>query len=275
MAEQIASLYAKISADTDGFEKGLSKAHSSLTSFGGLLSGIATGGVVVAGAAIAGLGAVIGTGISKAAGFEQSFADLAASMDATTQEIQPLKKLIMDLGLDPKLKVSTDEAASAVTNLVKNGLTMQQVLDGAARSTVLLANATGADFGMAADIATDVMQQFNISAAQMDSAVNGILGVTQASKFGIQGYKDAISMAGGVASSVSVSFEDFNAVIAGTAFNFSGGSDAGTSFKTFLQRLVPSTQEATDEMKKLGIITADGTNRFFDANGQMRSMTVF
>lgn len=273
MGTEIASLYAKIGADVSEFESKIGGAHKTLSSFGTALGGLATGAAVAATAAIAAVGAVIGTGIAKAASFEQSFADIAATMGKTTEEIAPLKKLIMDLGLDPKLKVSTDEAAAAVSMLVKNGLTMTDVLNGAARSTVLLANATGADFGMAADIATDVMQQFNITAADMDTAVNGILGVTQASKFGIQGYKDAIAMAGGVASSVGVNFDDFNATLAATAFNFSGGSDAGTSFKTFLQRLVPSTNEATAEMERLGIITADGSNRFFDASGQMRSMT--
>ncbi|MEZ4622076.1 MAG: hypothetical protein R2867_42120 [Caldilineaceae bacterium] len=50
-----------------------------------------------------------------------------------------LKGLIQDLGLDPKLKVSATEAADAIEMLGRNGLRMDDILSGAARSTVLLA----------------------------------------------------------------------------------------------------------------------------------------
>ena len=273
MAQEIASLYAKIGADTSDFDKGIKESHSALTSFGSMLGTGLVAAAALGTAAIVGIGAVIGKGISAAAGFEQSFADIAAVMGKTTAEIEPLKKLIMDLGLDPNLKVSTDEAAQAVAMLVKNGLTMTDVLNGAARSTVLLANATGADFGVAADIATDIMQQFNISAADMDTAVNGILGVTQASKFSIDDYRLAVGQAGGVASSVGVEFDDFNAALAATAFNFTGGSDAGTSFKQFLSTITPTSKPAIDSMTELGLITADGANQFYDAAGNMKSMS--
>jgi hypothetical protein len=107
----------------------------------------------------------------------------------------------------------------------------------------------------------------------MMTAVNGITGTTQFSKFGIEDYSLAIAQAGGVASSVGVSFDDFNATIAAISPLFASGSDAGTSFKTFLQRLIPQSKEAGALMKELGIITADGTNRFFDASGQLKSMS--
>ena len=273
MSTQIAQLYAKIGADVSGFEKGMKSSHTALASFSAALGTGLVAAAAIGVAAIGTVGAVIGKGVKAAASFEQSIADIASTMGKTSAEIEPLKKLIMDLGLDPKLKVSTNEAAAAIASLVKNGLTMDQVLQGAAKSTVLLANATGADFGTAADIATDVMQQFNISAADMDKAVNGILGVTQASKFSIDDYKLAIGQAGGVASSVGVEFDDFNAALVATAFNFTGGSDAGTSFKQFLATITPTTQPAIKAMEELGLITADGSNQFYDAAGNMKSMT--
>lgn len=56
--------------------------------------------------------------------------------------------------------------------LAKNGLSTQQILDGAAKSTLDLAAATGSDLTIAADISTDAMAIFNIQAAEMAKAVN-------------------------------------------------------------------------------------------------------
>jgi phage-related protein len=82
----------------------------------------------------------------------------------------------------------------------------------------------------------------------------------------------AIAQGGGAAAASGVNFRDFSAAIAAIAPLFSSGSDAGTSFKTFLQRLVPDTKSATEAFIELGLITADGSNKFFDASGKMKSM---
>lgn len=242
----------------------------------GGLQGAAVG--VAAAAGVAAVGAVtaitgaVAVGVNKAIDMEQRVADIASVMGVTYDEAKPLADLITNLGIDPKLKVDAGQAADAIQNLAANGLSMTQILDGAARSTVLLANATGADFGTAANVATDAMSLFKISAEDMKGAVDGIAGVTVASKFGINDYALALAQGGGVASAAGVDFADFNATIAAISPYFAGGSDAGTSFKVMLQRLIPSSNEAEAAMKQLGLITEDGKNQFFDANGQMRSM---
>jgi phage-related protein len=50
------------------------------------------------------------------------------------------------------------------------------------------------------------------------------------------------------------------------------GSDAGTSLKTFLSNLQPVTKKQIGLFKELGIVTADGANKFFDAKGNIKSM---
>lgn len=265
MAE-IASLFATIGADTSGFKRGMATVDSSLNSAGGRISGfnrlLQTGMVAAAGAAVAGiaaLGAAITKGVGAAASMEQSLANIRADLGLTAEEAGRAGQLISQLGLDPNLKVTAEEAASAIHMLGKNGLSLTQIMDGAARSTVLLANSTGADFATAADIATDVMAQFKIEAKDMAGVVDQIAGVTQNSKFNINDYRLAIAQAGGVAASVGVEFDDFNATIAAISPLFASGSDAGTSFKTFLQRLVPASSDAAEQMSKLGLTTVNAT----------------
>lgn len=232
----------------------------------GGLSKLALGATAATAAAatamVAGLTKVVSDGVGKAMEMEQRVADIASVMGMAANDVAPLQDLIANLGLDPTLKVNATEAADAIEMLAKNGLSMTEILDGAARATVLLANSTGGDFSVAADVATDAMAQFGIDAANMQDAVNQITGVTVNSKFTINDYALALAQAGGVASGVGVDFEDFNAVIAAISPLFASGSDAGTSFKTMLQRLIPQSNDATDAMRALGLFTGLTTEEY-------------
>lgn len=279
MAQEIAQFYATIGANTKDLTKGLFEAKEGMSALGKTTDALAMAfkaAFVVGVAAAAGFTAIIAKSVNAAADMEQSVADIGATMTLTDADTQKLGDHIMDLGLDPHLKVSATEAAGAVESLGQAGLSMSQIMGGASKATVLLANATGLNgqsgFAAAANIATDIMGQFNISAGEMNEAVNQVAGTTIASKFNVDDYRLAIAQAGGVAGALGVTFEDFNAVIAATSTSFAGGSDSGTSYKTFLTTLIPVSQKAEGAMMDLGLITADGANQFFDASGKMKDM---
>lgn len=88
-----------------------------------------------------------------------------------TDETQKVAKLLMTWAIIASLRLPQLRPL-AIDMLGKNGQSLTQIFDGFARATVLLANSTKADFGTAADIATDVMLQFNIAAGDMMKAVN-------------------------------------------------------------------------------------------------------
>lgn len=262
---QLGEAFVPIRATMDKLDGDLEKARGMIDgAIGNLqtlgkvsLAGLAGG----LGAVVGGIGAVLTSSAGMAMDMEAQMANIASAMgvasDATStwqEKLTPIKDLINDLGVDPNLKVSAVEAAQAIEMLVRNGLTMDQILAGAARSTVLLANSTGADFAMAANIATDAMAIFGITAEDMTTAVDGITSVTIASKFGIEDYALALAQGGGVASAAGVEFDDFNTAIAAISPLFAGGSDAGTAFKTMLTRLIPGSSDAAEAMSELGII---------------------
>lgn len=262
----------KVTGSVDKLDRAASGAgRGGLASFA---SALKTGVTVAATAAVGAVGA-LGAGIVKttleAADMEQGIADIAAVMGLAKDETSSLKSLIMNLGIDPKLKVSASEAAGAVEMLARNGLSMDDIMGGAARNTILLANATGADFKMAADIATDAMAIFNIKAEDMQAAVNGITGVTNTSKFGIEDYALALGTGAKGAAAAGISFDQFNQMLTATASNFTSGMTAGTSLTAMMLGLAPRTDKVADAMKELGIITKGGQNRFFDLNGELKS----
>ncbi|WP_108263288.1 phage tail tape measure protein [Mangrovicoccus ximenensis] len=234
-------------------EKEFSKIGSRMQSIGQGLSLAVT-------APLAGIGAV---SLRTAGNFEASMNRIRATLGASGAEMKALGDIAQELGRTTKF--SATEAADAVEMLAKNGLGAADILGGALSASLSLAAASGAALSTASDIATDVMMQFGKEAGDLGAVVDGITGVLVNSKFGIDDYALALAQSGGVAGSVGVSFEDFNAAIAATSSLFASGSDAGTSLKTMLQRLVPASGPAAAAMERLGL-------EFFDAQGNMKDM---
>lgn len=266
-------LIDNMNQQTDGVAGGITGKFEALGGSVLRVAGYLSGALVAAAAAgVAALTGLAVSGVKSAMDMEAQLSGIAAVLNKTNEEVKPLASTIVDLGLDPRLKVNAEEAADAIELLARNGLSMTEIMDGAAFSTVLLANSTGASFGDAANIATDAMAIFNIEAKDMQTAVDGITSVTTNSKFTIQDFALALANGGAVATSSGVDFDDFNTVIAAISPQFSSGMTAGTSFKNMLLRLAPTTNTAKDAMMELGLIAEDGTNAFYDSSGALKDM---
>lgn len=209
--------------------------------------------------------------IPTAANFQQQMSAVKAVTDLTGISFQDLQQKALDLGA--KTQYSASEAASAMEMLAKNGLTGTQILNGGIDTALAFAAATGTNLTQAADVASTAMLQFNLKASEMPSAVNAMTGAINASRMGVNDLRLAMANGGGIANQYGLSLQDFNTTIAATINQFSGGSDAGTGFKTFLLSLIPSTNAAKTAFQELGFIAADGTNQFFKANGELKSMS--
>jgi TP901 family phage tail tape measure protein len=223
---------------------------------------------VGAGAALAGGFAVA---VKSAATFEKGLSGIQAVSGASAAEMEKVRAKALQLGADTAF--SAQDAASAIEELVKAGVPIAGVMNGAADATVALAAAGGVDLPTAATIAANAMNQFGLSAEQMPGIADKIAGAANASAIDVNDFGMSMSQAGAVAHLAGLSFDD--TALAITAMGNAGikGSDAGTSLKTFLQNLQPSTKKQTELMKELGIVTADGGNKFFDASGKIKSMS--
>lgn len=232
---------------------------SGLLKLGTIAAGATLAGIVALGTALTGFAV---TGISKAIDLDQRMANIAATAGVTKEQVGGLKDLIFDLSLNPNLVVNTNQAADAIEVLLANGAKLTDEFGNVTKAgeelatqVVAMSNATGGDFALSAAIATDATNVFGLATEDLGKVVDGATGVMIASKFGAEDYALALAQAGGVAGQTGVEIEDFNTFIAGTASFFSSGSDAGTSFKTFLNQLTPSTKDATDKMRELGLFT--------------------
>lgn len=209
---------------------------------------------------------VIGLGIAvtkTAADFQSAMNRVSISTNATGETFKRLSDLAREIGRETVFSAST--AADAIDMLAKSGVSVEDILGGAARAAVDLAAAAGSELDPAAAAITDSMAQFKLTVQDLPRIVNGITGAVNESKLDFADFTMAIGQAGGVAANLGVTFEDFNTVLAATSPLFASGSDAGTSFKTFLQRMVPTTTKAATAMAEYGLA-------FHDANGAMKPM---
>jgi TP901 family phage tail tape measure protein len=269
MATQIAKLYAVVGADTAGFEKGMKGVDGLIGKTGHALGALGKAAVIAGGVISAAFVGSIVYGIKEAAQFEKSLKGIEAAFGASGAEAKRLGKYIDELALDPTIRASADDAAQALMILGKAGISVEEAMNGAAKGSVLLANATGEDLPLATEAGVRAMTIWNMTAEDMGHIADQITGATENSTLALNDMVLAYAMGGGAAAAAGVEFEDFNAVIAANANLFSGGSDAGTSFKVFLDRLIPASADAADMMRELGLYTGLTGDEFESTQNDM------
>lgn len=212
----------------------------------------------------------LGLAVRAASSFEERMSAIQAVSGASGDELDALRNKALQLGKDTAFSAS--EAGSAIEELVKAGLPIKDVLNGAADATVALAAAGGVSLPEAASIASNAMNQFNLSARDMPKVADAIAGAANASAIDVSEFGMSLSQAGAVANLAGTNFKDAATAIALMGNAGIKGSDAGTSLKTFLMNLQPQTDKQIALFKKLGIVTKDGSNQFYDAKGNLKSL---
>jgi len=264
----------KVSISLDGADKvasGLKQADSSVSSFasnaerlGGAVTSVAAQfaafGVVAGGAVAAGLGAAV----SKAADFESGMSRVKAASSASASEMAQLGAAAIALGSDTQLAgIGATDAAKAMEELAKGGVSVTQQLGGATKGALLLASSGSIDVATAAGIATKAMNIFNLSGADVAHVADLMSAGANKSATDVGKLSQAFNQTASVAKDSGLSIEELTGTLALLAQNGLEGSDAGTSLKTTLQRLTAPTDEARAVMDKLGI-------SIFDASGAIK-----
>lgn len=267
MAMTVSELQVVVGADTRGAESALSSLGAKVGHAGGAIA-TAFGGAALAG--IAGLTAGLGASVAAATSFESQMSAVKAVSGATAGEMAQLQGLALQLGKDTSF--SAKEAAQGIEELVKAGISIGDVMGGAASASLSLAAAGAVSVADAAEIAANAMNQFGLQGKDLAGVADLIAGAANASAIDVGDFKFSLAAVGAVANTVGFSFKDTATAIALLGQAGIKGSDAGTSLKTMLLNLQPSTKEQTKLFRELGLITASGANAFFDASGKVKSM---
>jgi TP901 family phage tail tape measure protein len=215
--------------------------------------------------------ATAGVGLVKtAADFEEGMSKVKAVSTATSDEIKKFENAAKSAEV-AKLGYTAKEAAGGLEELVKAGVSTSDILNNGLTGALTLARAGEVELAEAAETASTVLNSFRKDSLDMVQVSNLLAGGANASATDVKGLSQALSQSSAVAAGVGLSFKDTTTALSLFAQNGLKGSDSGTSLKTMLSRLVPTTKEAREEMMKFGLATESGKSAFFDAEGKIKS----
>lgn len=224
------------------------------------------------GASLAAIGAGLGFTAKKAMDFESQMSSVKSVMspDEVNQFGESLEQLAKKMGAETKY--SSLEAAQGIEELIKAGVSVTDIINGGLEGALSLATAGELGLAEAAEIASTALNAFKDDNLSVIQAADLLAGAANASATSVSEMQHSLAMVSAVASGIGLSFKDTTTALAVFAQNGLKGSDAGTSLKTMLLNLSPSTKEASKKMKELGLLTEKGTSAFFNANGSIKSV---
>jgi TP901 family phage tail tape measure protein len=202
----------------------------------------------------------IGLAAVKAQGsFEQSINLLGVNAGVGGASLTKMADQAKQLGADTVFSAS--EAADAMLELAKSGFKPAEISGGGVQATMALAATEGLALADAATITGNAMNTFGIKADKASLIADALAGASAASSASVSSLSQALSQVGPGAKNAGLTLQDTVGVLA--AFDQAGikGSDAGTSLKTMLARLVPSTNSARKAMDRynLSFVNSDGS----------------
>lgn len=210
---------------TKDFEKSIGIMKRQLSIFGNFLKGAFTiGSITMFGKAM----------VEASMEFEDAMARVKSVCNATTEEMQMMTAEARKMG--ETTRYTATEAAKAMENLVRNGLSAQQATK-ALSSVLQLAQANAIGLDESAVILTNTLNMFNLSVEDA-ARVNDVLSSTAANTAtNVSELYDALANAAPVASVLGFNIEEVNAALGALAQRGVKGADAGTQLRMAFVKL--------------------------------------
>jgi TP901 family phage tail tape measure protein len=277
-----------------GFMSDMGKANKAVSNFGdtgksagsmfekgfgqvaiGALREVGALAVDALGKAAVAVGGFVADSIGLAGDFQSGMQEFqaVAGQDVDAKGLEQFHDLFLQLGKD--LPVSTSDVQKAAIEMVKGGIDPATVAAGGLRQNIQFAAAAmDGDLAAAAEVSAKILGGWadaNATAADkskfLTDATDLLTKAANASSVDVHELSLGIFNSQGIAKAAGVSFEDLTTTLAELAPRFASSSEAGTSLKNLIARLNPTTKSQIGAFKALNLITAEGKNVFYDAQG--------
>jgi TP901 family phage tail tape measure protein len=204
--------------------------------------------------------ALVAVAVKKFADFDEAMSGVQADTQESAANMELLRAAAIQAGADTAY--SATEAAGAIDALAKAGISTTDILSGGLAGSLSLAAAGGLEVSDAAEIAATALTQFKLSGQDVNHVADLLAAGAGKAQGDVSDLSMALKQSGLVASQTGLSIEETTGAL--SAFASAGllGSDAGTSFKSMLQRLTPQSKEAQTLMDELGISAYDAQGNF-------------
>ena len=204
----------------------------------------------------------VGLAIKKYAEFDQAMSEVQASTHESEVNMGKLRDAAIEAGA--RTVFSATEAANAIDELAKAGLSTADILGGALDGALSLASAGGLQVADAAQIAATALTQFKLEGKDVPHVADLLAAGAGKAQGSVEDLSQALNQGGLVASQAGFSIEETTGVLAAFASAGLKGSDAGTSLKTAILSLESPSTKAAAVMDQYGI-------NVYDSSGKMLS----
>lgn len=216
-----------------------------------------------AGNSLLGYGAALTFGMGyatkKFADFDRQMSAVKAATHENAANMGLLRAAAMQAGADTAY--SATEAAQAIEEMAKAGVSTADIMGGGLSAALSLAAAGELEVGQAAEIASMALTQFKLKGSDLEHVADLLSAGAGKAMGSVDDMAMALKQSGLIASQTGLTIEETTGALSAFAANGLLGSDAGTSFKTMLQRLNPTSKKAAETMADLGL-------NFYNAKGE-------
>ena len=233
--------------------KNLSSVGKSLTSAGSTLTKTVTVPIVGAGAAI----------VKMSSTFESAMSKVQAISGATGDDLMALNKKAQELGATTVFSAS--EVANGMTEMAKAGWNSQQIIAGM-EGVLNAASASGENLASVSTIVADAVTGFGMEAKDATRIADLLTQAANAGTIDINDLGESFKYIAPVASSMGFNIEEVTTAISAMSMAGIKGSQAGTSLRTMLARMVKPTDKVAEAMDELGINITNDDGSFKSLN---------
>lgn len=236
--------FIEIYAKDTRFQQALARVQGRLRAVGSTMQALGTSMSLIGTA----IGIPMVLAARSAAKFEDAILGMQAAAGLSADEVSKVEKAALELS--KTMGVAPAGVAEAFLELLKAGMTVQQVLDGAGESAVQFARVSGVSMADAAVFMKVSMNTFGVSAAE---AVDTLSAAADASETSIAAMVESFGLVGSAGALFNQSLFDISQSLAVLARFGIKGEEAGTGIKTMLMRLTSPSQEAEDALAEVGL----------------------
>jgi len=248
--------FVEIYAKDTRFQQAMARVQGRLKAIGSTMQALGTSMSLVGTA----LGIPMVMAARTAAKFEDAMLGMKAAAGLTDGELKAVEKAALDLSR--AMNVAPSGIAEAFLELLKAGMSLDQVLGGAGKAAVEFARVSGVEMAEAAVFMKVSMNTFGVSATE---AVDTLSAAADASETSIAAMVESFGLVGSAGALFNQSLFDISQGLAVLARFGIKGEEAGTGIKTALMRLTSPAKESEAALAQIGLTLES----FRNADGEL------
>ncbi len=201
--------------------------------------------------------------VKVSADFEQSMANVKATMMPTQKEFVKMEKAAMDAGATTKF--SATESADALYYLASAGYDATKSTQ-ALSGLLDLAAAGNMEIAETAEMATGTMTAMGIKTDQLGAYADALAKAAQKSNSDVRQLGEGMAETAGVATSAGLDFKKTATWLGILADSNIKGSEGGNALRNTLLNLTAPNQKNSELLKDMGVKLTDTNGKFLDFN---------